>query len=84
MKAGTGGRVSQTTAVCPLKEITDPRSAQARMMETEKMIDLKRGDMVRDCYGKIAEVMEQVGTTVYLYDGTRAHRTKVFRVDGSE
>jgi len=54
------------------------------MMETEKMIDLKRGDMVRDCYGKIAEVMEQVGTTVYLYDGTRAHRTKVFRVDGSE
>ena len=28
---------------------------------------LQRGDKVRDRYGKVHEVMHQIGTTVYLY-----------------
>jgi hypothetical protein len=46
---------------------------------------MKRGDKVRDCYGRRHVVMDvdMLTNTVYFMDGTWAHVTKVFAEVGA-
>lgn len=45
------------------------------------MTKLRRGDKVKDRYGKVSEVRGQIGSTVYLADGNWIHRTKCWKLE---
>lgn len=40
----------------------------------------RRGDIVRDCYGKTHEVIDAYGCVVHTYDGDSFHPARLFLV----